>query len=102
MGPVTTEFLTTDFWATFPGVAVAVLTFAVCGFAVVFVLGSKGYCTYGCPYGAAFGMADRVAPIRIRVTDACQGCATCTSVCTSNVRVHEEVRDHGWWSTPAA
>jgi len=95
LGPVTTEFLTTDFWATFPGVAVAVLTFAVCGFAVVFVLGSKGYCTYGCPYGAAFGMADRVAPIRIRVTDACQACATCTSVCTSNVRVHEEVRDHG-------
>jgi len=95
LGPVKTEFLTTDFWATFPGVAVAVLTFLVCGFAVVFVLGSKGYCTYGCPYGAAFGMADRVAPIRIRVTDACQGCATCTSVCTSNVRVHEEVRDHG-------
>ncbi len=95
LGPVSTEFLTTDFWATFPGVAVAVLTFAVCGFAVVFVLGSKGYCTYGCPYGAAFGIADRMAPVRIRVTDACQGCATCTSVCTSNVRVHEEVRDHG-------
>jgi tetratricopeptide (TPR) repeat protein/NAD-dependent dihydropyrimidine dehydrogenase PreA subunit len=95
LGPVTTAFLTRDFWATFPGVAVAVLTFAVCGFAVVFVLGSKGYCTYGCPYGAAFGIADRLAPVRIRVTDACQGCATCTSVCTSNVRVHEEVRDHG-------
>jgi len=95
LGPVTTEFMTTDFWATFPGVAVAVLTFAVCGFAVVFVLGSKGYCTYGCPYGAAFGIADRLAPVRVRVTDACQGCATCTSVCTSNVRVHEEVRDHG-------
>jgi tetratricopeptide (TPR) repeat protein/NAD-dependent dihydropyrimidine dehydrogenase PreA subunit len=95
LGPVTTEFLTTDFWATFPGVAVAVLTFAVCGFAIVFVLGSKGYCTYGCPYGAAFGIADRMAPVRIRVTDACRGCATCTSVCTSNVRVHEEVRDHG-------
>jgi tetratricopeptide (TPR) repeat protein/NAD-dependent dihydropyrimidine dehydrogenase PreA subunit len=95
LGPVTTEFLTTDFWATFPGVVVAVWTFAVCGFVVVFVLGSKGYCTYGCPYGAAFGVADQLAPIRIRVTDACQGCATCTSVCTSNVRVHEEVRDHG-------
>jgi len=95
LGPVTTGFLTADFWATFPGLTIAVLTFAVCGFAVVFVLGSKGYCTYGCPYGAAFGLADRLAPIRIRVTDACQSCATCTAVCTSNVRVHEEVREHG-------
>ncbi|MEX1311455.1 MAG: tetratricopeptide repeat protein, partial [Candidatus Sulfomarinibacteraceae bacterium] len=95
LGPLTSGFLTTDFWATFPGLTIAVLTFVVCGFAVVFVLGAKGYCTYGCPYGAAFGLADRVAPIRVRVTDACQGCATCTAVCTSNVRVHEEVRDHG-------
>jgi len=95
LGPLRSGFLTTDFWATFPGLAVAILTFVVCGFAVVLVLGSKGYCTYGCPYGAAFAAAERVAPIRIRVTDACQGCATCTSVCTSNVRVHEEVRDFG-------
>jgi Flp pilus assembly protein TadD/NAD-dependent dihydropyrimidine dehydrogenase PreA subunit len=95
LGPVKAGFLTSDFWATFPGLTIAVLTFAVCGFAVVFVLGSKGYCTYGCPYGAAFGLADRLAPIRVRVTDACKGCATCTAVCTSNVRVHEEVRTHG-------
>jgi tetratricopeptide (TPR) repeat protein/ferredoxin len=94
LGPVTVELTTTEFWATFPGLTVAILTFVVCGFVIVFVLGSKGFCTYGCPYGAAFGLADRLAPFRIRVTDACQGCATCTSVCTSNVRVHEEVRDH--------
>jgi tetratricopeptide (TPR) repeat protein/ferredoxin len=74
---------------------VAAFTFFVCGFVVVFVLGSKGYCSYGCPYGAAFGLADRLAPIRVRVTDACRECATCTAVCTSNVRVHEEVRDRG-------
>ena len=95
LGPVTTEFVTREFWATFPGLTIAVLTFLVCGFLVVFVLGSKGYCTYGCPYGAAFALADRLAPVRVRVTDACQGCATCTAVCTSNVRVHEEVRDFG-------
>ncbi|MCU0305702.1 MAG: tetratricopeptide repeat protein [Thermoanaerobaculales bacterium] len=94
LGPLRTAFLTSDFWATFPGVVVAIITFVVCGFAAVLVLGAKGFCTYGCPYGAAFGAVDRLAPIRIRVTDACRGCATCTSVCTSNVRVHEEVRDH--------
>ena len=95
LGPIKVEMTTADFWATFPGLTVAAVTFVICGFAVVLVLGSKGYCTYGCPYGAAFGLADRVAPIRVRVTEACAGCATCTSVCTSNVRVHEEVREHG-------
>ncbi|MEO6711351.1 MAG: tetratricopeptide repeat protein [Planctomycetota bacterium] len=84
------------FWATFPGWPMALATFAVCGGALVYFLGAKGFCTYGCPYGAIFGIADQFAPLRIRVTDACDGCGHCTSVCTSNVRVHQEVRD---WKT---
>ncbi len=71
------------------------LTFLVCGFAAVYFLGAKGFCTYACPYGAVFAAADRVAPMRIRVTDACEGCGHCTAVCTSNVLVHQEVRDYG-------
>ncbi|HSN55626.1 MAG TPA: tetratricopeptide repeat protein [Candidatus Sulfomarinibacteraceae bacterium] len=94
-GPVKMKLVTTDFWGTFPGLVVALLTFAVCGFAVVYVLGAKGFCTFACPYGAAFGLADRLAPVRVRVTDACRGCAVCTAGCTSNVRVHEEVRNYG-------
>ena len=90
-----TEFTTTEFWSTFPGWIVAALTFLVCGFAAVYFLGAKGFCTYACPYGAIFAAADRVAPMRIRVTDACSGCGHCTAVCTSNVRVHQEVRDYG-------
>ena len=90
-----TELLTEEFWATFPGWAVALATFLVCGFVAVYLLGSKGFCTYGCPYGGMFGLADQLAPLRIRVTDACDGCGHCTAVCTSNVRVHEEVRDYG-------
>src|SRR6185295_10524645 len=73
----------------------AVLTFVVCGGVLVYLLGSKGFCTYGCPYGAIFGIADQLAPMRIRVSDACDGCGHCTAVCTSNVRVHQEVRDFG-------
>lgn len=84
-----------DFWSTFPGWVIALLTFFVCGFVAIYFLGAKGFCTYACPYGAIFGVADRVAPGRIRVTDACEGCGHCTAVCTSNVRVHEEVRSHG-------
>lgn len=86
---------TTSFWATFPSWPVALLTLAFCGFAVVYFLGAKGFCTYGCPYGAIFGVADQLAPVRIRVRDTCEGCGHCTAVCTSNVRVHQEVRDWG-------
>ncbi len=91
-GHVERELTTTEFWATFPGWVIGGLTFLICGFVAVYFLGAKGFCTYSCPYGAAFGVADRLAPFRIRVTDACEGCGHCTAVCSSNVRVHEEVR----------
>ncbi|MFO0873031.1 MAG: tetratricopeptide repeat protein [Phycisphaerales bacterium] len=86
---------TLDFWRTFPGPIVAIPFLLVCGFGVVYFLGAKGYCTYGCPYGGLFAPLDELAPARIRVTDACEHCGHCTAVCTSNVRVHEEVRDFG-------
>ncbi len=89
-----TEFVTSHFWATFPGWIVGALTFLICGFVCVYFLGAKGFCTYACPYGAAFAAADRLAPMRIRVTDACNQCGHCTAVCSSNVVVHEEVRDY--------
>jgi Flp pilus assembly protein TadD/polyferredoxin len=88
-------FTKANFWETFPPWYVAIPFFGVCGFAAVYFLGAKGYCTYGCPYGGIFGPVDRLAAGRIRVTDACEHCGHCTAVCTSNVRVHEEVRDFG-------
>jgi ferredoxin len=92
---VETEWTTPHFWATFPGWVVGGLTLLTCGFATVYFLGAKGFCTYACPYGALFAAADRVSPMRIRVTDACSGCGHCTAVCTSNVLVHQEVHDYG-------
>ncbi len=86
---------TDDLWKTFPGPLMAVGTLLVAGFLCVWWLGAKGFCTYGCPYGAFFAIADRVAPTRIVVSPACDACGHCTSVCTSNVRVHEEVAKHG-------
>lgn len=82
---------TENLWERFPGPGIAILTIAVDGFLIVWWLGAKGFCNYGCPYGAIFNITDRFAPGRIRVTDACNGCGHCTAVCTSNVRVHEEV-----------
>lgn len=93
--PVTNHLITGEFWATFPGPVVGVLTVLFAGMSIVYFLGSKGFCTYACPYGGFFGVADRMAPGRIRVTDNCEHCGHCTSVCTSNVRVHEEVALYG-------
>src|SRR5688572_3811044 len=94
--PALAWHLTTDsFWKTFPGPWMAALTLLVDGALIVWWMGAKGFCTYGCPYGALFGIADRFAVGRIRVTDACEGCGHCTAVCTSNVRVHQEVAKFG-------
>lgn len=82
---------TTDYWATFPGVWTAIPFLLICGVLCVYFLGQKGYCTYACPYGGVFAPVDELAVGRIRVSDACEGCGHCTAVCTSNVRVHEEV-----------
>jgi tetratricopeptide (TPR) repeat protein/ferredoxin len=84
---------TTEFWRTFPGPVFAVLTLLTCGFVAVYMLGSKGFCTYGCPYGAFFSFADRLAPVRI-VAEGCQQSGQCTPACTSNVLVHLEVKRH--------
>ena len=91
----TNHLVTTEFWATFPTVAVAIPFLFVCGFMTVYFLGQKGFCTYACPYGGFFRLADKVAPGRIRVNDDCNQCGHCTAVCTSNVLVHAEVKQYG-------
>jgi len=93
--PFTLHLTRAGFWDTFPGPIVAALTFLFCAIFMVYLLGPKAFCTYACPYGAAFGLSDKVAPGRIRVTDACEGCGHCTATCTSNVNVAEEVRLYG-------
>ncbi|MBP7376609.1 MAG: tetratricopeptide repeat protein [Pyrinomonadaceae bacterium] len=91
----TNHLITTEFWATFPPVWVAIPFLFICGFMTVYFLGSKGFCTYACPYGGFFAIADKFAPGKIRVTDACNECGHCTAVCTSNVIVHAEVKQYG-------
>jgi len=89
-------FVVEDFWATFPTLWVAIPFIFVIGFAVIYTLGAKGFCTYACPYGGFFAPIDKVAPMRIVVDhDKCAECGVCTAVCTSNVRVSEEIKDFG-------
>jgi polyferredoxin/tetratricopeptide (TPR) repeat protein len=91
----TNHLVTSNFWETFPPVAVAIPFLFICGFMTVYFLGSKGFCTYACPYGGFFSIADKFAPGKIRVTDACNQCGHCTATCTSNVLVHAEVKQYG-------
>jgi polyferredoxin/tetratricopeptide (TPR) repeat protein len=91
----TNHLVTSSFWETFPSVAVAIPFLFICGFMTVYFLGSKGFCTYACPYGGFFMLADKLSPGKIRVTDACNQCGHCTATCTSNVLVHAEVKQYG-------
>ncbi len=95
------SFATENFWRNLPGPAVIVLTLVVCGFVIIYLLGSRTFCTYVCPYGAIFALADRFSPGRILVNDKCQQCGTCTAACTCGIRVHEEVKTHGRIVNPA-
>ncbi|MEM7168092.1 MAG: 4Fe-4S binding protein [Planctomycetota bacterium] len=89
------HLMTEDFWATFASIEVAIPFIFVCTFGVVYFLGAKGFCTYGCPYGGIFFPADRLAIGRIKANlDVCDKCGQCTAHCTSNVRVHEEIQLH--------
>ena len=91
----TNHLVTTEFWATFPSIAVTIPFLFICGFMTVYFLGQKGFCTYACPYGGFFSLADKLSPGKIRVTDACNQCGHCTATCTSNVLVHAEVKQYG-------
>ncbi|MAI66933.1 MAG: hypothetical protein CMJ26_03530 [Phycisphaerae bacterium] len=92
---ITTHLLTEDYWSSFVSPLLAIPFLLICGFATVYVLGAKGFCTYGCPYGGFFAPLDAISPMRVRVNDSCQKCGKCTAACTSNVRVHEEVDLYG-------
>lgn len=89
------SFIVEDYWATFPPWWMTFPFLLTCTFAMVYFLGSKALCNYACPYGGFFGLVDRVSLGHIVVDDKCNQCGHCTAVCSSNVRVHQEVRDYG-------
>ena len=89
------SFLTTDFARNLPGPGITLLTFVVCGFVAVWLLGTRAFCRNLCPYGAVFSLADRFARRRIVLSGDCTACGRCTAVCDSGISVFEEVTRHG-------
>lgn len=85
------ELTSANLWANLPRLAEAIAAVIVCGFGMVYFLGSLSFCKYVCPYGAVFAAADNLALGRVRLTGTCDGCAKCTAACPTGVRVHEEV-----------
>ncbi len=91
-----TSFTTNDLLRSFPGLGMTLFTFAICGFVIIYFLGSRSFCSYACPYGAIFAAADRLAPLRIIVGPGeCSQCGLCVASCPSSIRVVEEVQQFG-------
>lgn len=100
-GSAWSSFLTDDFTRNLPNWPVALATLITCGFVSVYGLGSRAFCSYACPYGALFGLADRVAPGRIVARGDCSDCGACTAACQSHIRVHLELTRFGTVVDPA-
>lgn len=96
------SFSTDNLWRNLPSPGIAVLTFFICGFLIVYLLGSRGFCFQACPYGALFSIADQFAPGRIALNVAkdCTSCGLCTKACTSDILVHQELAQHGMVTNP--
>ena len=94
------SFSTDNFWRNLPPPGVAVLTFFICGFAIVYLLGSRGFCFQACPYGALFSIADQFAPGRIVLAKDCSQCGLCTKACSSDILVHKELAMYGMVTNP--
>lgn len=90
------SFVTSDLLRAMPGPVLSALTLVVCGFLIVYFLGSRSFCYSICPYGVFLGWADRLSPAgRIVLTGACENCGLCTVNCKSGVKVIQEIRQFG-------
>jgi len=89
------SFMTNDFWRNLPSIPVTLFTFFVCGFVIIYFLGSRSFCQMVCPYGALFSIADKLAVGKIKLTGDCNQCGLCTAHCSSHIVVHKEIKEFG-------
>ncbi|NTV14553.1 MAG: 4Fe-4S binding protein [Desulfobulbaceae bacterium] len=59
-------------------------------------LGNRSYCRFVCPYGATFGLLNRVGFFGIRLDrDKCSDCGLCEKVCDMGIAVSAQGRASG-------
>ena len=64
-------------------------------FLLTYLLGSRSFCRYVCPWAPMLAVFDNFSLWRIRKVADCRGCMSCTRSCTMGIRVHEEIAQHG-------
>ncbi len=90
------SYITTDLMRAMPGLFFTLLTFLVCGFSIVYFLGSRSFCYSVCPYGVFFGWADKFSSgAKLVLVGGCENCGLCTLNCKSGVKVIQEIKQFG-------
>ncbi|MBM4054904.1 MAG: tetratricopeptide repeat protein [Planctomycetes bacterium] len=63
-------------------------------FLFVYLMGSRAFCRYVCPWAPLLALFENVSFWRIRKIRECTGCMSCTKNCTMGITVHEEIAQH--------
>ncbi|NUO09537.1 MAG: 4Fe-4S binding protein [Candidatus Brocadia sp.] len=63
-------------------------------FLLIYLMGSRAFCRYVCPWAPMLAFFDNFSFWRIRRVSECTGCMSCTRNCTMGIRVHEEIAQH--------
>jgi polyferredoxin len=73
------------------------LALAVTALTIVMVraLGTRAWCRYICPFGAAIGLGGLLSGRHVRSLAACVGCGTCSKACPKGVNVAAHIRKRG-------
>ncbi|MFN3532273.1 MAG: tetratricopeptide repeat protein [Candidatus Brocadia sp.] len=64
-------------------------------FLFIYLMGSRAFCRYICPWAPMLAIFDNLSLWRIRKVSKCKGCMSCTKSCTMGIPVHEEIAQHG-------
>lgn len=64
-------------------------------FLLIYLMGSRAFCRYVCPWAPLLALFENISFWRIRKIRECTGCMNCTRNCIMGITVHEEIAKHG-------
>ncbi|MDR4509534.1 MAG: tetratricopeptide repeat protein [Candidatus Brocadiaceae bacterium] len=63
-------------------------------FLLIYLMGSRAFCRFVCPWAPLLAVFDNFSPWRIRKVSECHGCMTCTKSCIMGIPVQKEIAQH--------